>query len=175
MAAISRTTFLNAIFLKEKDEILTKISLKFVPKGTMYNNIALIQIMAWCRKGNKPLSEPMLTWLSDAYLLILWEIIDYWIFSVFNFLIIFFYWMQKCFDISVNIMWTGNQFLPVQAIYCTAVVDQTGGVWLRSNRLSYKEEKSLQFSSWHCCDMFHMMSKDWEYSSVETLLVECHR
>ena len=35
------------------------ISLKLVPKGSINNISALIQIMAWCWPGNKPLSEPM--------------------------------------------------------------------------------------------------------------------
>ena len=40
--------------------ISIKISLKFVPKGPINNIPALVQIMAWRRPGNKPLSEPML-------------------------------------------------------------------------------------------------------------------
>ena len=32
----------------------------FVPKGAINNNPALVQIMAWCRPGNKPLSEPII-------------------------------------------------------------------------------------------------------------------
>ena len=34
--------------------------LKFVHKGPINNIPALVQIMAWCRPGDKPLSEPML-------------------------------------------------------------------------------------------------------------------
>ena len=34
-------------------------SLKFVPKGPINNIPALVQIMAWCRPGDKPLSEPV--------------------------------------------------------------------------------------------------------------------
>ena len=37
-----------------------KISLKFVPKGPINNIPAFVQIMAWCRPGDKPLSEPMM-------------------------------------------------------------------------------------------------------------------
>ena len=40
--------------------ISIKILLKFVPKGPINNNSALFQIMAWCRSGDKPLSEPMM-------------------------------------------------------------------------------------------------------------------
>ena len=37
-----------------------KFSVKFVPKGPINNISALVQIMACCRPGNKPLSEPMM-------------------------------------------------------------------------------------------------------------------
>ena len=48
------------IFLNENAWILFKISLKFVPKGPINNIPALVQIMAWRRPGDKPLSESML-------------------------------------------------------------------------------------------------------------------
>ena len=48
------------IFLNEKVWILTEVSLKFVPKGPINNIPALVQIMAWRRPGDKPLSEPMM-------------------------------------------------------------------------------------------------------------------
>ena len=48
------------IFLNETFRISIKISLKFVPKGPINNNPALVQIMAWRRSGDKPLSEPMM-------------------------------------------------------------------------------------------------------------------
>ena len=47
-------------FLNENVRISIKISLKFVPKGPVNNIPALVQIMAWCRSGDKPLSEPMM-------------------------------------------------------------------------------------------------------------------
>ena len=37
-----------------------KIIEKFVPNGPINNILALVQIMAWCRAGNNPLSEPMM-------------------------------------------------------------------------------------------------------------------
>ena len=40
--------------------ISIKISLKFVPKGPINNIPALLQIMAWRRPGDKPLSEAMM-------------------------------------------------------------------------------------------------------------------
>ena len=50
----------NCIFLNENVQISIKISLKFVPKGPINNIPALVQIMAWRRPGDKPLSEPMM-------------------------------------------------------------------------------------------------------------------
>ena len=55
--AISQTTFSNGFSWKINAWISLKISLKFVP-GVRINNIpVLIQIMARCRPGDKPLSE----------------------------------------------------------------------------------------------------------------------
>ena len=48
------------IFFNKNVWISIKISLKFVPKGLINNNPALVQIMAWRRSGDKPLSETML-------------------------------------------------------------------------------------------------------------------
>ena len=42
------------------------ISLKSVPEGSIDNMPILVQIMA-CRTSDKPLSEPMMTEISDAY------------------------------------------------------------------------------------------------------------
>ena len=48
------------IFLNEEVCISVKISLKFVHRGPLNNIWALVQIMAWRRSGDKPLSEPMM-------------------------------------------------------------------------------------------------------------------
>ena len=48
------------IFFNVNVWISIKISLKFVPKGPINNIPALVQIMAWCRPGDKPLSEAMM-------------------------------------------------------------------------------------------------------------------
>ena len=47
------------ILLNENVRISIEISLKFVPKGPINNIPALVQITAWRRPGDKPLSEPM--------------------------------------------------------------------------------------------------------------------
>ena len=54
--------------LNEKFCILITISLKFVPKCPIANKWTLVQVMAWFRTGDKPLSEPMLTQFTDAYM-----------------------------------------------------------------------------------------------------------
>ena len=48
------------IFVNENVRILIEISLKFVPKDPMNNIPALVQVMAWRRPGDKPLSEAMM-------------------------------------------------------------------------------------------------------------------
>ena len=48
------------IFCNENVWIPIKISLKFVPKGPINNIPSLVQIMAWRRPGDKPLSEPIM-------------------------------------------------------------------------------------------------------------------
>ena len=50
----------KCFFLNENAWILIKISLKFVDKGSIDSIPALVQIMAWRRPGDKPLSEPIM-------------------------------------------------------------------------------------------------------------------
>ena len=68
MAAISQTAFSYAFLMNEKLHILIRISLKFVPKCPIDDISALVQVMAWRQTGNKPLSEPMLSQFTDAYM-----------------------------------------------------------------------------------------------------------
>ena len=48
--------------------ISIKISLKFVSKGLINNIPALVQIMAWRRPGDKPLSDLVMAYYTDAYM-----------------------------------------------------------------------------------------------------------
>ena len=50
----------KCIFINENFGISLKISLKFVPKVRINNIPALVQIMAWCRPGDRPLPEPVM-------------------------------------------------------------------------------------------------------------------
>ena len=47
-------------FKNENCCLFIKISLKYFCKGSIDNNPALVQIMAWCRTGDKSLSELMM-------------------------------------------------------------------------------------------------------------------
>ena len=42
--------------------------MKFAPKGPMHQTQALVQNMAGRRTGDKPLSEAMVVWFTDAYM-----------------------------------------------------------------------------------------------------------
>ena len=48
------------IFINENVRISINISLNYVPKGLINNIPALVQIMAWRRPSDKPLSEAIL-------------------------------------------------------------------------------------------------------------------
>ena len=47
-------------FLNENVWIPIKLSMKILPKGPINNIPTMVQIMAWRRPGDKPLSEPMM-------------------------------------------------------------------------------------------------------------------
>ena len=63
---------LKCIFLNEYVRISFKISLQFVPLGPINNIPALVQLMAWRRPGDKPLSEPMIVSL-PMHICVIWS------------------------------------------------------------------------------------------------------
>ena len=67
MAAILANDIFKLIFLNEKDMIPIQISLKFVSRSPI-DKPALVQVMAWCQTGAKPLPEPMLTQFTNSYM-----------------------------------------------------------------------------------------------------------
>ena len=67
IAAISQTIFSDA-FSWMKLRILIQISLKCLSDGQIENIQAVVQIMAWRRRRDKPLSEPKLNRSTDVYL-----------------------------------------------------------------------------------------------------------
>ena len=68
MAVILADDIFKCIFQNENDRITIQISLKFVPISPIDNTPALVQVMAWRRTGDTPLSEPMLTRFTDVYM-----------------------------------------------------------------------------------------------------------
>ena len=54
--------------LNENVGNVIQMSLKFVPKGSIHNRSVLVKVMAWCRTGDKPLADSMLTQVTDAYM-----------------------------------------------------------------------------------------------------------
>ena len=58
---------IKSIFSWMEIWISIKISLKFVPKGSINNTPSLVQTMAWRRPGDKPLPEPMMAQFTGAY------------------------------------------------------------------------------------------------------------
>ena len=68
MAAILAYDIFKCIFLNENDRIPIQIALKFVPRSVIDNKTAFVQVMAWRRAGDKPLSEPMTVQVTDAFM-----------------------------------------------------------------------------------------------------------
>ena len=58
----------KCIFFNDNIWISIKISMKCVPNGPINNIPALVQIMAWRRPGDKPLSGPMRARFTEAYM-----------------------------------------------------------------------------------------------------------
>ena len=58
----------KCIFMNEKFHILIQISLKFVLNIPIDSKSAMVQVMAWRRTGDKPLTEPMVAEFTDAYM-----------------------------------------------------------------------------------------------------------
>ena len=60
MAAVSKTTFSNAFSWMEMHEFHLRFHWRLSLRFWINNIPALVQIMAWGRSGDKPLSEPMI-------------------------------------------------------------------------------------------------------------------
>ena len=69
MAAIHwADDILKCIFFDENITILIQFPLQFIPEGPIDNTSVLVQIKAWRRTGDQPLSEPMIAWFTYAYM-----------------------------------------------------------------------------------------------------------
>ena len=58
----------KCIFFNKDLSISIKISLKFVPNGPFNHIPPLVQMMSWRRPGDKPVSEPSMAYVTDAYM-----------------------------------------------------------------------------------------------------------
>ena len=58
----------KCIFMNENFCSLIRISLKFVPQGLNDNKSALVQAMALCQLGDKPLHGPLMAQFTDVYM-----------------------------------------------------------------------------------------------------------
>ena len=58
----------KCFFLNENFWISNNMSLKCVPQGLIDNISSLVQVMAYCRSGDKPLYEPIMALITDAYM-----------------------------------------------------------------------------------------------------------
>ena len=75
MAAVLQAAFRYLLYCM-KISLLYQHLLKCVPmicvpmgsKGPIKNNRALLQIMVWCGRGDKAMSEPMEAKFTDAYM-----------------------------------------------------------------------------------------------------------
>ena len=74
----------KCIFLNENVWISLKISLKFVPNGSINKIPSLVWIIAWRRPGDKPLSEPMMVSLPTN----IWVTRPQWVNSLWNLLLV---------------------------------------------------------------------------------------
>ena len=68
MAAILADDIFKCIFLNQNNRIIIQISLKFIPRSPIDYKPEMVQAMAWCRTGDKPLPEPLLAQFTDAYM-----------------------------------------------------------------------------------------------------------
>ena len=95
-------------------------SLKFVPKGSINYISSLVQIMAWCQTGDKPLSEPMMV-ISPMYISITCP-----------------HWVNWCL-MMYTYMWTMSSLAQVMAcpLFKTKPVHNTNQCWI--NKLTEAE------------------------------------
>ena len=67
MAAILQKDIFKFILLDENYSNLIQIQMEVVPDCPINKWQALVQIIAWCQAGDKPLSEPMMAEFTNGY------------------------------------------------------------------------------------------------------------
>ena len=99
---------LKCIFLNENVWISINISMRFVPSGPINNVPTFVQVMAWRRPGDNPLSEPMMVRLPTHICVTRWMV----------------YTKDYCLDFHWIDFITRGQFWPsgiVVACFCPSV------------------------------------------------------
>ena len=66
------------MFFSGNDRIPARISLRFVARSPTDNKPALVQVMAWRRTGDKPLSELMQTQFTGIYVALGGDGLTHW-------------------------------------------------------------------------------------------------
>ena len=110
------------IFLNVDNWISINISLKSVPNGQINNISALVQIMAWCRPGSKPLSKPMMV----SLLAHIWVTRLQLVKPLHGQLLYCWYPSIHIFDIFLAFLWAAQIYF----IQCHSIVFQKGPPWL---------------------------------------------
>ena len=96
---------LKCIFLDENIWISITISLKFVPKGPINNIPSLVQIMAWRRPGDMPLSEPMMVSLLTHICVTRPQWVNHWSRKVMVFRWISHWQYHTMYAVTLDIQW----------------------------------------------------------------------
>ena len=70
MAATILQTIVSNVFFSRMKTIELQNNIPFISVHicVIYNISVMVQIMAWCQRGDKPLSEPMMTQFRGAYM-----------------------------------------------------------------------------------------------------------
>ena len=104
----------KCIFLNENVWISIKISLNFVPRCPVNYIPALVQIMAWRRPGDKPLSEPMIVGLPTHICITRPQ------------------WVNTLWPEDLH-RWTGCSLVQVMIWHCTTPSHYLNQCWLTIN------------------------------------------
>ena len=90
-------------FFNENVWIAINISLKYVPAGPSNNIPSLVQLMAWCRPRDKPLSEAIMDSLLTHMSLSLNLENEKCYATVFQYLVVVFFLVGVRVDVNVNL------------------------------------------------------------------------
>ena len=144
------------IFFNENVRIWKKISLRFVPKGPINNILALVQVMACCWPGNKPLSEPMIVWL----LIHICVTRPQWVDGLYVYLLCIYHNLSyPCYERSLK-----SPLLPNKWGYTGLIIDN---VQLSVAQLVWLQQSPVPMLT--CCSWF-VLTVDYKYGNYITML-----